>query len=300
MKHAIYAPTLKDYADVKRLVELAVETERAGFDGFFIWDVLFMEQGADAADAVVALGAIAQATASIRIGAMITPLARRRPWKLAKELTTLDHLSGGRVTLGIGLGEPADLEFGNVGDDPTAKGRAERLDEGLAILDPLLRGETVNYTGKHFHIRDTRVAPRCVQDPRVPIWGGAALPARAGLRRAARWDGVFPISFPASPVMREDGSFDMQQMWLDPQGFAEAVKTTRDYRIAYNPALDATYFDCVASGNTCGDSDAQARAKIAAFAAAGATWWLEWLDDRVGTYQASLAHIRRGPADQRR
>lgn len=299
MNHAIYAPTLNDYADARRLVELAVESERAGFDGFFIWDVLFMERGAETADATVALGAIAHATERIRIGAMITPVARRRPWKLAKELTTLDHLSGGRVTLGIGLGEPADLEFGNVGDDATAKGRAERLDEGLEILDPLLRGETVTYAGKHFQIRDTRAAPRCVQHPRVPIWGGAALPARAGVRRAARWDGLFPVSFPESPAMRDDGSFDMTQMWLDPDGFAEVVKATLEYRAAFNPDLDPARFDFAASGDTRGDSDEQAGSKVTAFEAAGATWWLEWLDDRAGTYQASLEHVRRGPAHRR-
>ena len=116
------------------------------------------------ADATVALGAIAQATQRIRIGAMITAVARRRwPWKLAKELATLDHLSDGRVTLGIGLGEPADLKFCNFGDDPSPKGRAERLDEGLAILDPMIRGESVDFHRKHFDVRDTRLAPHCVQ-----------------------------------------------------------------------------------------------------------------------------------------
>ncbi len=296
MKHAIYASTLRDYADAKRLVELAVASEQAGFDGFFIWDVLFMESGVDAADATVALGAIAQATERIRVGAMITPLARRRPWKLAKEIATLDHLSDGRVTLGVGLGEPADLEFGNVGDDPTGKGRAERLDEGLEVLDSLLRGETVNHAGKHFQIRDTRIAPGCVQRPRVPIWGAAALPARAGVRRAARWDGLFPVSFPESPATRDDGSFDMTQMWLDPEAFAEVVKATHEYRAAATPEAGASSFDFAASGDTRGDSKDRARAKVASFEAAGATWWLEWLDDRAGTYEASLEHVRRGPA----
>lgn len=299
MKHAIYAPTLHDYADANRLVELAVASERAGFDGFFIWDALFMEPGAHIADATVALGAIAQATERIRFGAMITPVARRRPWKLAKEISTLDHLSGGRVTLGIGLGEPADIEFGNVGDDPTGKGRAERLDEGLEILEPLLRGETVNHAGKHFQIRDTRVAPRCLQQPRVPIWGAAALPARAGVRRAARWDGLFPVSFPESAATREDGSFDTTQMWLDPEAFAEVVKMTHEYRATVNPDLAARGFDFAASGDTRGDSGDQARAKVAAFEAAGASWWLEWLDDRAGAYDASLEHVRRGPAATR-
>lgn len=299
MKHAIYAPTLNDYADPKRLVTLAVESERAGFDGFFIYDVLVMEQGWEVADATVTLGAIAQATQRIRIGAMITPIARRRPWKLAKELVTLDHLSGGRVTLGIGLGEPAEIEFGNFGDDPSPKGRAERLDEGLAILDPLMRGVSVNFHGKHFDVRDTRLAPRCVQSPRIPIWGGAALPAHAGVRRAARWDGLFPILFPDPPVKRDDGSWDWEYFWLDPEGFAALVKATLEYRAAFRAELGSSGFDFVASGDTRNDSAEQARAKIAAFESAGATWWLEWIDDRVGSYETSLNHVRRGPAHKR-
>lgn len=294
MKHAIYAPTVNEYADVEALVELAVESERAGFDGFFVWDELFMEPGVPIADAMVALGAVALATERMRIGTMVTPLARRRPWKLAKELTTLDRLSKGRVTLGIGLGEPADIEFGNVGDDATAKGRAARLDEGLAVLAPLLRGETVNYSGEHFRIRDTRVTPACVQQP-LPIWGGASLPAKAGIRRAARWNGIFPISFPESPAKREDGSFDMAEAWLAPEIFAEVVETTLEFRAQLGAGHAPGPFDFVASGDTSKDSAEQARSKLAAYEAAGATWWFEWLDDRAGQYDAALAHVRRGP-----
>ena len=297
MKHAIYAPTINDYGDPRRLVELAVAAEDAGFDGFFIWDEQFFMPGVEIADSTVALGAIAQATEQIRIGAMVTPLARRRPWKLAKELATLDHLSGGRITLGIGLGEPADLEFGNVGDDPTPKGRAERLDESLEILDPLLRGETVHHTGKHFHVHDTRIAPRCVQQPRLPIWGAASLPAHAGVRRAARWDGMVPISLPEVPPLREDGSYDIAAQWIHPEGFADVVELTLNYRA--EQGFDPTAFDFAASGNTQSDDHDRARSKAAAFEAAGATWWFEYLDDRAGTYEASLEHVRRGPATAR-
>lgn len=299
MKHGIYAPPHNDYGDPKRLVDLAVESERAGFNAIFIWDHLFLGGEPDVTDATVVLGAIAHATKRIRLGAMVTPLARRRPWKLAKELTTLDQLSAGRITLGIGIGSHPELEFGNVGEDDKAKSRAERLDEGLLILDPLLRGETVQHTGKYYQVHDTKVSPACVQRPRLPIWAAASLPVQAGLRRAARWDGIFPISLPETATMREDGSFDTAQMWLDPEGFADCVKATLEYRAAIDSNASATEFAFAASGDTRCDSASEARAKVRAFETAGANWWLEWIDDRLGTYDETITHVRRGPAGRR-
>ncbi len=284
MQHAIYAPTIREYSDVKKLVALAQEAERAGYDGFFIWDVLFMERGVPAADSTVALAALALATKRIRLGAMVTPVARRRPWKLAKELATLDHLSGGRMVLGIGLGEPADLEYANVGDDATAKGRAERLDEGLSILDSLLRGKETNFTGKHHRLTNVMAVPACHQTPRVPIWVGASLPANAGIRRSTRWEGLFPISLPAEPVMREDGSFDTAQMWLSPEKFGEIVTRTLDLRNEERRDKTNSPFDLIASGNTSADAPTAVRDKLSGYAASGATWWFEWLDDRAGLY----------------
>lgn len=280
-------------------MNLAVEAEHAGFDAIFIWDHLFLDGEPEVTDTTVVLGAIAQATKRIRLGAMVTPVARRRPWKLAKELTTLDHLSSGRVTLGVGLGSTVDLEFGNVGEDESAAGRAERLDEGLAILDPLLRGETVQHVGKHYQVHDTRVSPACVQRPRLPIWAAASLPAHAGLRRGARWDGIFPISYPESAIPREDGSFDVAEMWLNPEAFAEVVKATLEYRAAFDPSASPTDFAFAACGDTRHDSTGEARAKVNAFEAAGANWWLEWIDDRTGSYDETITHVRRGPADSR-
>lgn len=293
MKHGIYAPTFNDYGDPNTLVALAVLAEESGYDAFFIWDHLALQpDGAiDIVDATVVLGAIAQATERIRLGAMITPVARRRPWKLAKELATLDHLSRGRVTLGVGLGEPADLEFENFGEDPSAKTRAARLDEGLDLLDPLLRGERVDHDGPHYRVRNTRLAPACVQTPRLPIWAAASLPAHAGLRRAARLDGLFPILFPEVVVTKPDGRVDWSHWWLDPQGFGDAAKATLEYRAE----REGSAFDLAATGSTEFDSAEQAGEKVRAYEAAGATWWLEWLDDSPGRQDEIRRLIQRGP-----
>ncbi len=223
---------------------------------------------------------------------MITPVARRRPWKLAKELMTLDRLSAGRITLGVGLGEPADTEYENVGEDGSGKGRAERLDEGLDVLEKFLSAEPVRHDGTHYRVKGALAVPGCVQTPRMPIWGGAALPMQAGMRRASRFDGIFPIEFASEIELRDDGSMDMSATWMAPEGFAELVKTVSELRA--ERGRDTAGFDFVASGAT-DPADGAAREQLAAYERAGATWWFEWLDDRAGTYAASLERVRRGP-----
>ena len=234
------------------------------------------------------LAAIAQATRRIRFGAMITPLARRRPWKLAKELNTLDRLSGGRAMLGVGLGEPAAVEFGSFGEDPSPQARARRLDEGLAILDPLLRGETVTHHGEFYRLTNAALAPRSVQRPRVPIWVAASLPARAGLRRAARWNGVFPIKVPQAIAEGTVSHADWSQWWLSPAELAQASAYVHSLR------QDATPYAVTATGRLADEAPAAAAARLAEFRAAGANWWLEWLDDAPGSYSRTLAGIARG------
>jgi alkanesulfonate monooxygenase SsuD/methylene tetrahydromethanopterin reductase-like flavin-dependent oxidoreductase (luciferase family) len=290
MHTAVYAPVFHDYSDPGRLVELARVAERAGYDAIFIWDHLAIEPAGrlEVVDATVVLAAIAQATSRIRFGAMITPLARRRPWKLAKELNTLDRLSGGRAMLGVGLGEPAGVEFGSFGEDPSPQGRARRLDEGLAILDPLLRGETVTHHGEFYRLTDAALAPRSVQSPRVPIWVAASLPARAGLRRAARWDGVFPIKVPQAIVEGTVSHADWSDWWLAPEELADANAYVQGLRQEQGP------YAVTATGRVADASPAAARARLAEFSAAGANWWLEWIDDAPGSYARTLVSIARG------
>ncbi len=174
------------------LVNFAVEVEQAGYDGFFIWDhinPLFAGEQLEAHDPWVLLTAIAGATEQVRLGTGVTPVSRRRPQKLAKEIVTLDHLSGGRVTLGVGLGEPSEHEFTPFGETADQRVRAAMTDEALGLLDQLLRGKPVDHVGDHYEIH-ADLAPAAVQNPRPPIWIAATPPYRKGLERAARWDGV--------------------------------------------------------------------------------------------------------------
>jgi len=291
MRTALYVPTHGDYGDPQRLLALAEAAETAGYDGFFIWDHLVLVPGAalPLADATVMLGALAKATHHMKLGALITPLSRRRPWKFAKELSTLDQLSGGRMVCGVGLGEPVAMDFEPFGEVTAATARAERLDEGLQIVDGLLRGETVTHEGNHYRVRDARIAPSCVQSPRLPIWVGATVASSAGMRRAARWDGYFPIRLPGGDEADPVAATDCRNFWLETAEFSEVVGHVRALREEAE-----TPFEFLASGRTIyGDPEA-ATATLAAYHQAGATWWLEWVKEQPGTFEETLAAVKRG------
>jgi alkanesulfonate monooxygenase SsuD/methylene tetrahydromethanopterin reductase-like flavin-dependent oxidoreductase (luciferase family) len=176
-----------------RLVELALATEECGWDGFFLWDHLQLSPSGPAVhDPWVLLGAVAARTSRVRLGTLVTPVARRRPWKLARELITLDHLSGGRVVFGVGLGVPVDLEYAAFGESSSPRVHASMLDEALPLMDAFLRGSPVDHDGPHYTVH-ARLAPAAVQDPRPPIWVAGTLPHRRPIERALRWDGYFPL-----------------------------------------------------------------------------------------------------------
>jgi alkanesulfonate monooxygenase SsuD/methylene tetrahydromethanopterin reductase-like flavin-dependent oxidoreductase (luciferase family) len=138
VRHAIYLPPIGSFGDVHALVDLAVAAEDAGWDGFFLWDHIQYGAPVPLSDAWVALSAIAASTSTIRLGPLVTPLPRRRPWKVAREVVTLDHLSRGRLVLGVGLGIDFWREFtsfpGEAGDDAE---RAQLLDDGIEIITRL-------------------------------------------------------------------------------------------------------------------------------------------------------------------
>lgn len=200
MRFAVSIPNVGDPAE---LVRLAVTAERAGWDGVFLWDHMHFvrDLGLDVADPWVTLGAIAKTTERVRLGTLVTPVPRRRPWKLAKELITLDHLSGGRAILGVGLGEPADDEYGAFGEPTDARERAAVLDEGLQLLEGFLGVGAVRHAGRHFRV-DARLLPPARQRPRPPIWVAGKWPNRGPIERARRYDAFVPIQpdgMPAGP-----------------------------------------------------------------------------------------------------
>lgn len=197
MKFGLYMPNYgKILGYAKNLAELASLAEEAGWDGFFIFDHILAEKPTKypMVDPWIALSAIAMKTEKIKFGTTVTPLPRRRPWKLARETVTLDHLSNGRLILTIGLGTPPDVEYGSFGEETNAKIRAEKLDEGLDVLLGLWEGKNFSYQGKHFKIDDVKFLPKTFQQPRITIWGSGFWPNKLPFIRSAKLDGVFPLS----------------------------------------------------------------------------------------------------------
>src|SRR6266446_6782429 len=184
---------------------LGIEVEQAGFDGYFLWDHMVFSNSGDGPpilDPWLILAVVAASTSKIKIGTMVTPVPRRRPWQLAKETTTLDRLSAGRVILGVGIGSPSYGDFGLFGDPSGARDRADLLDEGLDIMPGLWSGERFSYAGEKFKIDPVRFAPTPVQRPRIPVWIAGVLPNQRPIERAARWDGFVPIRFGDSGLVR--------------------------------------------------------------------------------------------------
>src|SRR5690348_13708739 len=192
MRYSVNVPNFGEFAAPEVFAEVAGRAEEAGWDALLVWDHVVGEKHLrwEIADPWILLTAAALATRRIRLGTAITPVARRRPAKLAREVTTLDRLTGGRMILGAALGAPVDDEYASFGDTTDTRVLAERLDEGLHALDLLWSGEPVTYRGNQITIVDVVFLPTPVQRPRVPVWVGGFWPNEAPMRRAARWDGA--------------------------------------------------------------------------------------------------------------
>lgn len=202
MHRALFIPPFDDLADVRVLAGLAAEAEQEGWDGIFLWDhVMRPDPPRPVADPWVALTAIAMRTERLRFGCMVTPLARRRPQKLAREIVTLDHLSGGRITVGLGLGVDTGRELSAFGERAVdAVERGDLLDEGLPLLRSFLAGERVDHHGQFFTATDVTLVPAALQRPHPPLWMAVRTMNRRPIRRAAGTDGLFPIELTPSEV----------------------------------------------------------------------------------------------------
>jgi alkanesulfonate monooxygenase SsuD/methylene tetrahydromethanopterin reductase-like flavin-dependent oxidoreductase (luciferase family) len=286
MRFSINIPNFGDFADAGAVQEVAVAAERAGWDGLFVWDHVVHDkrrrEGRPFGDPWMLLTAAALATSRLRLGTLVTAVARRRPEQLARQVATLDSLSGGRVVFGAGLGGPIDDEFGSFGETTDPVVLAERLDEGLDLLRRYWSGERVDHDGRHYRVRDVTLLPASVQRPRPPVWIGGFWPHRRPMRRAARWDGVVPLFADA------------------PHGHVPPVEQVRDlvaYVRRHRTGREGEPFEVVLGGATPGDP-ARARDLIAPLADAGATWWDErqvQTGDDLDRLAPVLRRVEQGP-----
>jgi hypothetical protein len=269
-------------SDARVVVELAREAEAAGWDGVFIPDCIAIDPALDPQaagyDPWVALGAIAVQTRNVRLGTMLTPVSRRRPWKLARETATIDQLSHGRLVLPVGLGALDDLGFGRVGEATDRKTRAALLDEGLEIVAGLWSGEPFSFSGKHYQVQEMIFQPPPVQ-ARIPIWVVGAWPRPKSMQRVLRWDGLLPAK------MNDDGSFGN----VTPADIQAMRAYINEHRTQTTP------FDIVMEGRTPGDGREGACAVVRPFAEAGATWWNEAMWSAPNAPEDVRARIRQGP-----
>jgi alkanesulfonate monooxygenase SsuD/methylene tetrahydromethanopterin reductase-like flavin-dependent oxidoreductase (luciferase family) len=268
MHFAIDLPISGEYSDARVLAKLARLAEDAGWDGCFVWDHLLVEAGAPVADPWIALGAIAVATERIKIGPLVTALFRRNPWKVARETVTLDHLSRGRLIVGVGAGSDTFGEISMINGPQDARTRAEMLDEGLAVITGLWSGEQFSFSGKHYRVEGTRFLPRPVQIPRIPIWVAGTWPKKPPFRRAARYDGVVPVIGDLKTT-------------IAPAQVRELIDFVRRLR------SENSHFDVAQFGATPGDKrDIEI---VSSYAQAGVTWWLE----TIVPGRHSLAYARK-------
>lgn len=277
MKYGLSLPNHGDYGDIHLIVELALLAEEVGWDGFFLWDHIARGEG-DQFDPWIAMSAIALQTREMRLGMLVTPIARRRPWKVAREIVTLDHLSNGRMVLGVGLGDFQGKEFENFGEVAEPHQRGEMLDEGLEIISGLQSGKVFRYSGEHYKIGRTVFNPKPVQQPRVPIWVAGKWPNKKPFRRAARWDGVVPIH--RSRNIKQQLSINEVQ---------EIMRYIQKYRTIDTP------FDFCVSGVLPANKPDEDRAILAPYEEAGVTWWIEFVYSSTGSVKENKERIRSGP-----
>ncbi|HEX9527701.1 MAG TPA: LLM class flavin-dependent oxidoreductase [Streptosporangiaceae bacterium] len=278
LKHGIAVPNFG--AEPCDLIELGVATEQAGFDGYFLWDHIVFSNTGDGppiVDPWLVLSVVAARTSRIRIGTVVTPVPRRRPWQLARTTTTLDRLSGGRVVLGVGIGSPAYGDFGIFHEPSGDRERAELLDEGLDVLAGLWSGERFCYSGKHLTVDPVRFLPVPVQRPRIPVWVAGVLPAPRPIARAARWDGMVPIRFDADGLERPS-----PEEIAKVAGQIDAIKGNA-------PGYDMVVWAEVAS------EPAEVAELARPYADAGATWWIETARPEPGWWEGIQARVGAGP-----
>jgi len=264
------------------LVDLAVEAEQAGWDGYFLWDHVYFDwQAIPIADPWTVLAAAACETSEIRLGTTVTPLPRRRPQIVARQLVSLDQISGGRAVLGVGLGGPglgseAGADFGPFGEETRYRVLGEKCDEALDVITGLWSGEQVTHRGKHYTIDGVTFLPVPVQRPRIPIWIGGT--KSKALRRAAKYDGW--VTGGPSPSAGDPG------YTLDEVG--DSVKKIMGHRETDAPFDVAYAFEFPEDRRKMEALTGQAEE-------VGVTWMLDGIFGLRFNGKRAMEHVRKGP-----
>ena len=280
VKYGLYVPDFGKSASPRTLADFAHEAEESGWDGFFIWDhILEWDKPVPLFDSFSILAAISVSTERIRIGTTVTPLPRLKPWIVARQVATLDHLSRGRMVLGVGLGGEESTDYARFGEPADNKVLAQKLDESLEIITGLWSGRPFIFRGKHYQIKKTVFLPPPLQKPRVPIWVGGFWPRVGPFLRAARWDGVIPLVLP--------------ERLARPTDIRDIIGFIKKHR------RDLESFDVVEINWTTGNNRKNNARKVTAFAEAGITWWLESLYTMRDSPERMLKRIRQGPPRER-
>jgi alkanesulfonate monooxygenase SsuD/methylene tetrahydromethanopterin reductase-like flavin-dependent oxidoreductase (luciferase family) len=276
MRFAVGLPNVGPFGDPVLLADLAVAAEARGWDGVFLWDhLLHHDPDWPVADPIVTISAMAARTSAVRLAVLMVAIPRRRPWKVAKEFATLDHLTGGRMIMGASLGS-MDREYEAFGEDPSLRERARRLDDGLELIDRCWSGEPVEIADGSFRVEGVQLRPRPVQRPRIPIWVAGRWPNRAPFERAARWDGVMPIH-------AEHGRGRTMPPELVAEIHRHVTALRPPDRAPFDLAIEGT------SGEVAGDD------RVEVYADAGLTWWVEAMGWWRGGPEDARARIEAGP-----
>jgi alkanesulfonate monooxygenase SsuD/methylene tetrahydromethanopterin reductase-like flavin-dependent oxidoreductase (luciferase family) len=282
MRYGLDISSADAAGDARSMGELAHIAEESGWEGIFIEDYIAWQNHPDIPtyDPWVTLAAMAMRTKQVRLGTMVTPLSRRRPWKLAQELVTLDHLSNGRMVLGVGLGDIGESNgmvssFANFGERLDPKQRARMLDEGLEIISRIWSGEMFSFEGEFYQLREVKILPKPIQQPRIPIWVGGGYPNRGPVERALRWDG--------SCMYKQQGH------WMQP----EDVRYLREQVIARRGTFDG--YDITIGGAERWEDENKQRTYMESIAAEGVSWWHEFIPPDKGGFEVLRKLIERGP-----
>jgi alkanesulfonate monooxygenase SsuD/methylene tetrahydromethanopterin reductase-like flavin-dependent oxidoreductase (luciferase family) len=282
MRYGLSLPNGGVCGDARILAELGMLAEEAGWDGVFVEDyIVHQSDGAvPTCDPWIAMAAMAVATKRVRLGTSVTPLNRRRPWKVAREAVALDQLSNGRFILGVGSGDVGEAGFSRVNEVRDAKERAQILDEALDVIVGLWTGKPFSYEGRHFQVHEMTFLPTPVQQPRIPILVGGGWPLKGPSLRAARYDGCC--------LYRKHGPGDFADWTPDEVRTLKAfIQSHQDEEQRARP------YEIKLGGRSRSDDWEQDRALMKALAGAGVTWWVEYVP--AGDKDAMRESVRRGP-----